>query len=117
MNCIKCGNEIKSALCDMCNTNHNNLLHKMADDAQVSRDYNRAIEYYELIINSTEDKDEINDISKTMARLGFALTDLTGNSLRKETWKKGTIYSLRTIFIASIIITLFLIGYNLYKVL
>lgn len=114
MNCTRCGVKLAKAICDECGVNHKNLLYKMADDCQTRREYNQAMEYYELIKNSTDSEDELNDISKTMAKLGFSLTDLTGNELQREKMKESTLRILKTIFTVVIIISLLLIVYKIY---
>ena len=55
MNCTKCGVALEEAICKECGANHKNLLYKMADDAQVRRDYDEAMEYYELIKKSIDE--------------------------------------------------------------
>lgn len=115
MNCTKCGIELQEAICNDCGLNHKYLLYKMADDAQVRRDYVEAMEYYELIKKSTIVEDELKDINRVMAKLEFSLTDLTGKHLRNEKLKKTILISLKLIFIISIVISASLIVYNVYK--
>ena len=114
MNCTKCGAELKKAICEECGANHKNLLYKMADDCQTRREYHEAMEYYELIRSSTDSEDELNDISKTMAKLGFSLTDLTGSDLQREKIKGSTLRVLKGVFIGLIVVSLVLIIYKVY---
>ncbi len=114
MNCTRCGVELKKAICEECNADHKNLLYKMADDCQTRREYKEAMEYYELIKSSTDSTDELNDISRTMAKLGFSLTDLTGNDLQREKIKGSTLRVLKGIFIGVIMVSLVLIIYKVY---
>lgn len=115
MNCTKCGTELQEAICKDCGLNHKYLLYKMADDAQVRRDYLEAMEYYELIKKGTNVDEEIRDINRVMAKLEFSLTDLTGKHLRNEKLKKEILIGLKLIFIISIVISASLIVYNVYK--
>lgn len=114
MNCTKCGMKLKKATCDHCGANHKNLLYKMADDAQTRREYDTAMEYYELIRKSSDSEEELNDISRVMAKLGFSLTDLTGNDLKKENMKNKALKILKTLFVMLIILSTFLIVYKIY---
>ena len=86
----------------------------MADDCQTRREYHEAMEYYELIRSSTDSEDELNDISKTMAKLGFSLTDLTGSDLQREKIKGSTLRVLKGVFIGLIVVSLVLIIYKIY---
>ena len=108
MNCTKCGAELKKAICEECGANHKNLLYKMADDCQTRREYDEAMR------SSTDSEDELNDISKTMAKLGFSLTDLTGSDLQREKIKGSTLRVLKGVFIGLIVVSLVLIIYKIY---
>ena len=84
MKCTKCGELLIGAVCNSCLSNHKPLLYKLADECQTRREYDEALKYYELIKNSTDNQDELNDINKTIAKIGFSLTDLTGKELQHE---------------------------------
>ncbi|MBP6408459.1 MAG: hypothetical protein KA299_06915, partial [Fusobacteriaceae bacterium] len=64
--------------------------------------------------SSTDSEDELNDISKTMAKLGFSLTDLTGSDLQREKIKGSTLRVLKGVFIGLIVVSLVLIIYKIY---
>lgn len=115
MNCTNCGNVLERAICENCNTNHKDLLYKMADDSQVRRDYKEAYEYMEILKKSTSDEEELNDINRIMAKLDFAQTDLTGNVLKKEKRKLGSLKILRVLFNVLILISLLLIINSIYE--
>lgn len=115
MNCTKCGVALEESICKECGANHKNLLYKMADDAQVRRDYEEAMEYYELIKKSLDDEEELRDINRAIAKLGFSLTDLTGKKLGKEKIKKEVFIGLKILFILAIVISVVLIVYSAYK--
>jgi arylamine N-acetyltransferase len=115
MNCTNCGKELERATCENCNTNHKDLLYKLADDSQVRRDYKEAYEYMEILKNSTFDEEELNDINRIMAKLDFAQTDLTGNVLKKEKRKLESLKILRVLFNVLILISLLLIINSIYE--
>lgn len=115
MNCTKCGIELGESICKECGANHKYLLYKMADEAQIRREYLEAIEYYELIKKSADSDEELRDINRVMAKLGFSLTDLTGTHLRNKKIKSNVLSSLKVIFIVSIVISTVLIIYNVYR--
>lgn len=115
MNCTNCGFALDSAVCGKCNTNHKELLYKLADDSQVRRDYKEAYEYMELIKRSTTDEEELSDIDRIMAKLDFAQTDLTGNFLGRQKRKMGSLLVLKVVFTTLIIVSLLLIFNSLYR--
>lgn len=115
MNCTNCGNPLKRAVCKICSTDHRDLLYKLADDSQVRRDYKEAYEYMEILKSSTFDEEELNDINRIMAKLDFAQTDLTGNVLKKEKRKTGSLKILKVLFNVLILISLLLIINSIYE--
>lgn len=115
MNCTKCGIELKKAICNECETNHKNLLYRMADEAQVRRDYVDAMEYYELIKGSVDSEEELSDIHRAMAKLGFSVTDLTGKSIRNDKIKFNLLVGLKGFFIITAFISAMMIIFSIYK--
>jgi len=113
MNCTNCGEVLENATCSVCNTNHKELLYRLADDSQVRRDYAEAYEYMELLKNSTSNSKELDSINRIMAKLDFAQTDLTGNKLKNQKRKECSFRVLKLIFYILILISLTLIFYNI----
>ncbi len=115
MDCTKCGAPLEEAVCGNCSRDHKELLYKLADDAQVRRDYEEASEYMELVKKSTSDTEEINNINRILAKLDFAQTDLTGATLQKNKRLEGSVRVLRFVFTLLVIISLLLITYTIYE--
>lgn len=113
MNCTKCGEDLDKATCSACNTNHKELLYRLADDSQVRREYKEAYVYMEILKNSNNDLEELNRINRIMAKLDFAQTDLTGNTLKNNKRKECAFKFLKITFYILILISLTLIFYNI----
>ncbi len=115
MDCTKCGAPLEEAVCNNCSRDHKELLYKLADDAQVRRDYKEASEYMNLVKKSTTDIEELNNINRILAKLDFSRTDLTGATLKKNKRLEGSVKLLRFVFTLLVFISLLLITYTVYQ--
>jgi arylamine N-acetyltransferase len=115
MNCTNCGKVLEEAICSRCSRDHRPLLYKLADDAQVRRDYSEAYDYMDLVRKSTTDQEELSSIDRTMAKLGFSQTDLTGNTLKRNKRKVEGLKVLKFVFSLLVVVSIMLIGYYIYE--
>ncbi|WP_134112484.1 hypothetical protein [Hypnocyclicus thermotrophus] len=84
MKCLNCNTEITDIKCNNCGTDLKDYFYKLADDAQVNRRYKEAMKYMLFLQEKIDDEEELNEIEKKIARLEFAMTDLTGKELDKK---------------------------------
>ncbi|MBZ4683594.1 MAG: hypothetical protein PWP46_1179 [Fusobacteriaceae bacterium] len=110
--CTNCNSEITDLKCNHCGIDLKDYFFKLADEAQVNRRYKEAMKYMLFLQENIEDEEELSEIEKKIARLEFAMTDLTGKELDKKRVNIEKI--IKSLALISLILLFFALGIRTY---